>query len=127
MAILWALSGTRRMLKLFALTIVLQFLVVNSITKAVYSHPAHALTVVGLQSDLKLHALVIVLCVAAGYGLFIAFFRVEGKRFFAAHTEIQLASAIQNQLVPPIEFTSINFEFYGVSARVELWAVICSM
>ncbi|MBV9676432.1 MAG: hypothetical protein JO185_08860 [Acidobacteriaceae bacterium] len=45
MAILWALSGTRRMLKLFALTMVLQFLVVNSITKAVYSHPPHALTV----------------------------------------------------------------------------------
>ncbi|MBV9032915.1 MAG: serine/threonine-protein phosphatase [Acidobacteriaceae bacterium] len=115
MAILWALSGTRRMLKLFALTIVLQFLVVNSITKAVYSHPPHALTVRELQNHLRLHGAVTTLCIVAAYSLFLAFFRKEGKRFFAAHTEIQLASAIQSQLVPTIQFKSTTFEFYGIS------------
>jgi sigma-B regulation protein RsbU (phosphoserine phosphatase) len=51
----------------------------------------------------------------AGYVLFLSFLRLEGKRFFAAHTEIELASGIQRQLVPPIATVSNGFEFYGVS------------
>jgi len=34
---------------------------------------------------------------------------------FAAHTEIELASRIQQQLVPPIQATVGSFEAYGVS------------
>src|SRR5262249_36159023 len=54
-------------------------------------------------------------CIIAGYVVFIVFFRQEGKRYFAAHTEIQLASAIQAELVPAISTRSGRFEFYGVS------------
>jgi sigma-B regulation protein RsbU (phosphoserine phosphatase) len=40
---------------------------------------------------------------------------MEGSRFFAAHTEIQLAAEIQKQLVPPIEQNTAGWEFYGAS------------
>jgi hypothetical protein len=38
-----------------------------------------------------------------------------GKRYFAAHTGIELASRIQRQLVPPIALTTENLEIYGLS------------
>jgi hypothetical protein len=37
------------------------------------------------------------------------------KRYFAAHTEIELASHIQVQLVPPVEMRTRDFEIYSVS------------
>jgi len=114
-SILWALSGTRYMLKLMLLTAVLQAFILPRITAVVYSRPSRVLTSQELQHDSKLHGLIVILCVTVGYIFFLAFFRIEGKRFFAAHTEIQLASAIQSQLAPTIEFTSTTFEFYGVS------------
>jgi serine phosphatase RsbU (regulator of sigma subunit) len=40
---------------------------------------------------------------------------MEGNRFFAAHTEIRLASEIQGALIPPISKETANFEFYGIS------------
>jgi serine phosphatase RsbU (regulator of sigma subunit) len=49
------------------------------------------------------------------YGWFGTFFRLEGKRYFAAHTEIELASRIQEQLVPPVNDTVDGVEIYGIS------------
>ena len=42
-------------------------------------------------------------------------FRMEGRRYYVAHTEIELASRIQEQLVPPIEVKIADLEIYGVS------------
>jgi serine phosphatase RsbU (regulator of sigma subunit) len=49
------------------------------------------------------------------YGWFGTFFQLKGKRYFAAHTEIELASRIQQKLVPPVELSTKNLEIYGVS------------
>jgi serine phosphatase RsbU (regulator of sigma subunit) len=43
------------------------------------------------------------------------FFQIEDKRYFAAHTEIELASRIQQQLVPPIQSTIGTIEASGIS------------
>jgi len=67
------------------------------------------------RDEITTHGLLILGFIIAGYVLFILFFRQEGKRFFAAHTEIELASSIQRQLVPPVMLTAGGFEFYGVS------------
>jgi sigma-B regulation protein RsbU (phosphoserine phosphatase) len=47
--------------------------------------------------------------------LFLLFFQREGKRFFAAHTEIMLAAEIHRSLVPELSFKTAGFEFFGAS------------
>ena len=39
-----------------------------------------------------MHGLLIIVFVLFSYGWFSTFFRIEGKRYFAAHTEIELES-----------------------------------
>jgi phosphoserine phosphatase RsbU/P len=53
--------------------------------------------------------------VISGYLLFLLFFQREGKRFFAAHTEIRLATEIPQSLVPELSFKTSEFEFFGAS------------
>src|SRR5581483_4228432 len=53
--------------------------------------------------------------IIAGYVLFFIVFRWEGRRYFTAHTEIQLAADIHRSLVPPLSFRTDRFEVYGVS------------
>jgi hypothetical protein len=43
------------------------------------------------------------------------FFQIEDKRYFAAHTVIELASRIQQQPVPPIQSTVGTIEASGIS------------
>lgn len=62
-----------------------------------------------------LHGLAITAFISLGYTLFVAFFTAEGKRFFAAFTEIELAKGIQRELVPAVSLAESGFEFYGVS------------
>jgi sigma-B regulation protein RsbU (phosphoserine phosphatase) len=57
----------------------------------------------------------ILICVFGGYVLFLFFFQREGRRFFAAHTEISLASEIHRSLVPDLSFKTSEFEFFGAS------------
>jgi len=67
------------------------------------------------RDQTAIHGLLVLCLIIAGYILFIFFFRQEGKRFFAAHTEIELASGIQRQLVPVVAMKAGGFEFYGIS------------
>jgi sigma-B regulation protein RsbU (phosphoserine phosphatase) len=53
--------------------------------------------------------------VIGGYVLFLLFFQWEGKRFFAAHTEIALATEIHRSLVPELSFQTSAFQFFGSS------------
>jgi len=62
-----------------------------------------------------LHGLLIMGLILFSYGWFGTFFQMEGKRYFAAHTEIELATQIQQRLVPPIQMKTGNVEAYGVS------------
>ena len=49
------------------------------------------------------------------YVCFMTFFRREGRRYFRAHAEIELARQIHQMLVPRIETRIGNFAFYGAS------------
>jgi hypothetical protein len=67
------------------------------------------------RTHVDVHGLLIIGLILFSYGWFGTFFQMEGKRYFAAHTEIELASRIQQQLVPPIDVKSGNIETYGIS------------
>lgn len=49
------------------------------------------------------------------YACFMVFIRREGSRYLRDHTEIALAKAVHQILVPPIASRSAWFEFYGAS------------
>ncbi len=111
---LWAWVGSFRMIKGMILVAVGQtaaFFVLANVLPPVN----HNLSTQQWRDEVAIHGLLVLCFIVAGYVLFILFFRQEGKRFFAAHTEIELASGIQRQLVPPVALTAGGFEFYGVS------------
>ncbi len=115
-SVVWAISFLRRMFKTILLVIFLQFPVLNmTITPYAYRHWSRTLTGPELQTAFVVHQGVALGMVICGYICFIWFFRLEGRRFFAAHTEIKLASDIQRNLVPVIDTQIENFEVYGLS------------
>jgi sigma-B regulation protein RsbU (phosphoserine phosphatase) len=67
------------------------------------------------RTHVDIHALLIIGLILFSYGWFGTFFQMEGKRYFAAHTEIELASRIQKRLVPSIDLKEGNIEAYGIS------------
>jgi len=67
------------------------------------------------KAEVALHGFLLLILILFSYGWFGTFFQMEGRRYFAAHTEIELASRIHQQLVPPIHRTSGDIEVYGVS------------
>jgi sigma-B regulation protein RsbU (phosphoserine phosphatase) len=113
-SMLWAWFGTVRMIRSMIALFVAQTAVFVAIG---YYFPVHRHTLTNQQwrDQVTVHGVWVLLFIVAGYVLFLSFFRLEGKRFFAAHTEIELASGIQRQLVPAIATVSSGFEFYGVS------------
>lgn len=113
-AALWATFFTMRILKALIPMAIYQFLLFPRLMRFVQSGP-HTLTSEQLRNEWLHHDVVVLACIIAGYILFIVFFRLEGKRYFAAHTEMQLASAIQTELVPAISMKTGDFEFYGIS------------
>ncbi len=113
-ATLWATLFTLRTFKWLLPLLAYQALVFPRLA-ALLLGPPRVLTAEQLRKQWIQHDLVVMGCIIAGYVLFITFFRTEGKRYFAAHTAIQLASAIQLELVPAISTKAGNFEFYGVS------------
>jgi serine phosphatase RsbU (regulator of sigma subunit) len=114
-AVLWALFFTWGMRKSVIGMFLYQFLIFPRLMAWVGSRQPRILSTAQLKEEWAGHGAVALVCIVAGYALFIAFFRLEGKRYYAAHTEIQLASAIQAELVPAISTKSGGFEFYGVS------------
>ena len=114
-AVLWALFFTLGMRKSVIAMFLYQFLVFPRLIGWAGSTQPRILSTAQLRHEWVGHGVVALACIIAGYVLFINFFRLEGKRYFAAHTEIQLASAIQAELVPVISTKSGEFEFYGVS------------
>lgn len=53
--------------------------------------------------------------VVGGYTCFTVFLRIEGKRYFKAHTEIKLATDIHRALVPSLAMKIGGFELLGIS------------
>lgn len=114
-AAFWAFFSTMRMWKSIIGMIFYQGLVFPRLIALVYSKQPRILNAAQLKQEWVNHGVVTLMCIIAGYVLFIVFFRLEGKRYFATHAEMQLASAIQAELVPAIATKSVDFEFYGVS------------
>jgi hypothetical protein len=113
-SVLFALFGSMRMIKSL-LTLTCAQILVFPITGRLLPRINRTLPVALWRSQVNEHSALVLGFIVAGYLLFIMFFRLEGSRFFAAHTEIELASTIQRQLVPPISLTTGNLEFYGLS------------
>jgi hypothetical protein len=67
------------------------------------------------RAHVAVHAGLIIVFVLFSYGWFGTFFRMEGRRYYAAHTEIELASRIQQDLAPPIAIDEKEIEVFGIS------------
>lgn len=113
-AVLWAYFGAMRMRKallpMAALQVALYFVTARWFPRRPYTAPHEQ-----IMHDLAMRDLAVMIFIILGYVLFVMFFRREGKRFFAVHTEMELAAEIQKELVPPISRTLTHFELYGIS------------
>jgi len=67
------------------------------------------------KTQVALRGFLLIVLILFSDGWFGLFFQMEGRRYFAAHTEIELASRIQRQLVPPITLNTESMEIYGLS------------
>ncbi|HZW09968.1 MAG TPA: PP2C family protein-serine/threonine phosphatase [Phycisphaerales bacterium] len=56
-----------------------------------------------------------ILCIVAGYTLFVLFINTEGKRSIRERTELALAQQIHSRLVPPVSLVSQGYEVAGRS------------
>jgi hypothetical protein len=111
---MWALVGSLRMFKWMAVLAIAQFTAFIVLGNA-FRPVTRVLTAQEWRDQTVIHGVLILCLIVSAYVLFVVFFAQEGKRFFAAHTEIELASGIQRRLVPPIATTAGGFEFYGIS------------
>jgi hypothetical protein len=113
-AVLWILVIHKRTPKLLVLLAIAQ--VVWMIAAArLFPAPHNVFTFEQWRTHVILHGLLILVLILFSYGWFGTFIQIEGKRYFAAHTEIELASRIQQQLVPPIQSTIGTVEVSGIS------------
>ena len=113
-AVLCVLFIHRRMPKLlFALAVAQVFWLIAS--ARMIPSAQRVLTSEEWRTHVALHGLLILVLILFSYGWFGTFFQMEGRRYFAAHTEIELASRIQQQLVPPVQLTTEELEIYGIS------------
>ncbi len=113
-SVLWIIAIHRRTPRFIALVVVIQ--ISWMVASARLFPAAHRnLTQSEWQSQVAFHGFLILVFVLFSYGWFGTFFQAEGRRYYAAHTEIELASQIQKQLVPPIGLRTNTVEIYGVS------------
>jgi hypothetical protein len=111
----WAFLGIRRIFRSMIPLAAMQGLVLWLLYR-VYSHrPSFPMHAAALRDKLNIDTAGILISVFGGYVLFLLFFEREGKHFFAAHTEINLAAEIHRSLVPELSFRTREFEFLGVS------------
>jgi hypothetical protein len=113
-AVLWVLLVYRRALRLLIPVAALQitlFILASHLTPP----RNNVFTSSEWRAHVAIHAGLIIVLVLFSYGWFGTFFRMEGRRYYAAHTEIELASRIQQQLAPPIAMTENEVEVFGRS------------
>jgi len=116
LAVMWAWCGVYRKIKPMIALFPVQFLSSNVLGWLLSwsgKPPADAASVHQRSNVEGSGALALIV---AGYVLFILFFRREGRRYFAAHTEIALAGEIHRSLVPEVSRRIGDFEIYGISA-----------
>jgi hypothetical protein len=114
-AVCWAFFGTRRMFKSMIPLAAVQFSAIWLLGRVYRSRANLAMDAAALKDKVRVDATGVLISVICGYVLFLLFFQREGKRFFAAHTEIRLAAEIHSSLVPELSFKTREFELFGVS------------
>jgi hypothetical protein len=114
-AVSWAFLGIRRMFRSMIPLAIVEVLALWLLSRLYSNGPRLAMNAMALKSKLWIDSTGILICVIGGYVLFLLFFEREGKRFFAAHTEIRLAAEIHRSLVPELSFKADTFEFFGAS------------
>ena len=114
-AVCWAFLGTRGMFKFMIPLAVVQVFAIVALHRAYINMPNLAMDAAALKDKLRVDTAGTFISVVCGYVLFLVFFQREGRRFFAAHTEIRLAAEIHRSLVPELSFKTSEFEFFGVS------------
>jgi hypothetical protein len=112
-AMVWAFAGIRRVLWLFPLTFVFQFVAYGIRGRLTGSR--HALNSSEMAHKLNLNGSLAITFIVLGYFLFLLFVRSEGERFFKTQTEIRLAGEIHRALVPVRYLTIGNVEIFGTS------------
>jgi Stage II sporulation protein E (SpoIIE) len=112
-AMLWAFAGIRKVIWLFPVTFVLQFVAYG--IRGRLTGGRHVLTSAEMTHKLNLNGTIAMAFIVLGYFLFLLFFRSEGSRFFKTETEIRLAGEIHSALVPARHLTIGNVEIFGTS------------
>jgi hypothetical protein len=112
-AIVWAYAGILRVLWLFPVAFVGQFMAYW--VRGRFSGGGHVLSSGEMVHKLNLNGSLAIAFIVLGYVLFLFFIRSEGERFFRTETEVRLAGEIHRALVPPRHMTIGNFELFGAS------------
>jgi Stage II sporulation protein E (SpoIIE) len=110
----WAWLASRRMIKSM-IAFGMGQCALYAILARYYTPPVRTLNIEQWRTGVATHAVLAIILINLGYIFFISFFQMEGKRFFAVQTEMELATAIQRKLVPPIAERIGGFEFHGAS------------
>ncbi len=96
------------------------FLLMNVLSSAFPYHPqpSHldAAELARLHGRLNFDGIATITAIFFGYGCFLYVTITQGRRYFRAQAEIELAAEIHRVLVPAIDTKLGNFEFYGRSA-----------
>jgi hypothetical protein len=96
------------------------FFLMNVLSSSLPS-PGHAgqmdaAEIARMNGRLAFDGYAIMVTVALGYACFLRVTITEGRRYFRAHAEIELATEIHRVLVPPIDTKLGGYEFYGRSS-----------
>ena len=103
-------------LPLFAVHIILLNLLPHMLPALRQPAQTNAPEIARLHERLSFDGLAIMLAVGLGYACFLYVTVTQGRRYFRAHAEIELATEIHQVLVPAIETKIGGYEFYGRSS-----------
>jgi hypothetical protein len=121
-AILYAAAGTvfeNHRWKAIALISIVQMVAMNLVYRLIPVPPLPvqmgATEIARLSGRLSVSAYANIAAMVLGYVCFVYVSITEGRRYFRAHAEIELASEIHRTLVPTVDTRISGFEFYGRS------------
>jgi hypothetical protein len=122
-AVSYAVAGfalRRQFWKAFLPLFAVHFTLMNVLPRLLPASPQPAqmgaAEIARLHHRLLFDGLAIMLAVILGYACFLYVTITQGRRYFRAHAEIELATEIHQVLVPAIETKCGGYEFYGRSS-----------
>jgi hypothetical protein len=101
---------------LFVVHFYLMNVLSSSVPTSIQPGPLDAAEITRMNGRLAFDGYAIMVVVALGYACFLRVTITEGRRYFLAHAEIQLATEIHRVLVPAIDTKMGGYHFYGRSS-----------